>query len=266
MTTAVSDPATVHYQVRNRVAIITIERPEAMNAVNGAVSTGIGTALSSADADPEVRAVVLTGSGRAFCSGADLKALSRGEDIMAAGHPEWGFAGWVQHRVTVPTIAAVNGFALGGGTELVLAADLAVADPAATFGLPEVRRGLIAAAGGAIRLPRQLPYKVAMELALTGASIDAETARDLGLINRVCEPGAVLKAAVELAERIAANAPLAVAETKRVIQETAALGSSWDEESWRISDQAMRRVVRSEDFAEGTAAFAAKRQPQWRGR
>ncbi len=265
-----SDPAgsadAVLYEVKDHVAVVTINRPRAMNAVNAAVSTGIGQALESADSDPDVRAVVITGSGDAFCAGADLKALGRGEAVHDPDHVEWGFAGFVQHQVGVPTIAAVNGFALGGGTELVLAADLAVADPAATFGLPEVRRGLLAAAGGVIRLQRQVPQKVALELALTGDAVDAGRACELGLVNRVSAPGASLAEALDLAGRIAANAPLSVRETKQVMHRTAALGSDWDDEAWQISNRAMGRILRSDDFREGTKAFAEKRRPEWSGR
>ncbi len=256
----------VLYELRDHVAVLTINRPQAMNAVNAAVSVGIGRALDRADSDPGVRAVVITGSGDAFCAGADLKALGRGEDVHDPDHVDWGFAGFVQHQVGVPTIAAVNGFALGGGTELVLAADLAVADPRATFGLPEVRRGLLAAAGGVIRLQRQVPHKIALELALTGEAIDAGRARALGLVNMVSAPGKSLEAALELAGRIAANAPLSVRETKKVMHRTAVLGSDWDDEAWQISNRAMGRILRSEDFREGTKAFAEKRRPEWSGR
>jgi enoyl-CoA hydratase/carnithine racemase len=159
------DPA-VAYERLGHVGVIRINRPDAKNAVNAAVATGIGRALQEADVDDQVRVAVITGSGDAFCAGADLKALGRGESLDDPDHPEWGFAGYVRHYVDIPTIAAVNGFALGGGTELVLASDLAVLDPAASLGLPEVKRGLMAAAGGVIRLQRQVPLKVALEVAL----------------------------------------------------------------------------------------------------
>ncbi|NEN77886.1 enoyl-CoA hydratase [Nocardioides zeae] len=237
-----------------------------MNAVDRAVTQQLGAALAAAEADPDVRAIVLTGTGRAFCAGADLKAIAAGERIDDPEHPERGFAGYVQHFVTTPTIAAVNGFALGGGTELVLASDLAVLDEAATLGLPEVRRGLMAAAGGVIRVQRQLPWKVAAELALTGEPMDAATALRWGLVNRVAPAGTVLEVALELAGRIAANAPVAVRETKQMLHRTATLDSAWEGPAWDLNADAMRRVLRSEDAREGPRAFAQKREPRWSGR
>ncbi|WP_110208456.1 crotonase/enoyl-CoA hydratase family protein [Nocardioides daejeonensis] len=260
------DQDVVRLEIVDHVAVVTICRPAAMNAVDASVSAAIGQALEQADADPGVRALVLTGSGGAFCAGADLKALARGEAVHDPDHPEWGFAGWTQHPVRVPTIAAVNGFALGGGTELVLAADLAVADPGATFGLPEVTRGLLAAAGGIIRLQRQVPFKRALEMALTGESIAADEAHALGLVNRVSAPGKALEEAMQLAHRIADNAPVAVRETKQVMHGTAAMGSDWEPEVWQVSNRAMGRIFRSDDFREGTRAFAEKRRPEWSGR
>lgn len=256
----------VRTERHGHVAVVTIDRPDAMNAVNGAVAAGLGEALAEAEADDQVRVVVVTGVGKAFCAGADLKALARGESLDAPGHPEWGFAGYVRHFVSVPTIAAVNGFALGGGSEIVLASDLAVLDPDAKLGLPEVKRGLIAAAGGIIRLQRQVPMKVALELGLTGDAISAERAVELGLANRVSQRGQVLAEAIELAERIAANAPVAVRETKKAMHRTAALGSDWDDEAWTVSNRATGTVLRSADFKEGTRAFAEKRRPVWTGR
>jgi crotonobetainyl-CoA hydratase len=259
------DPA-VAYERLGHVGVIRINRPDAKNAVNAAVATGIGRALQEADADDQVRVAVITGSGDAFCAGADLKALGRGESLDDPDHPEWGFAGYVRHYVDIPTIAAVNGFALGGGTELVLASDLAVLDPAASLGLPEVKRGLMAAAGGVIRLQRQVPLKVALEVALAGEPIDAARAVELGLANRVSAPGAALDEALDLAERIAANAPVSVRESKRMIHRTAVLGSDWDDDAWQLNNRAMGRVLRSEDCREGVRAFAEKRRPEWAGR
>ncbi|MEU1275556.1 enoyl-CoA hydratase-related protein [Streptomyces sp. NPDC005799] len=261
-----SDRRIVTLERHGHVAVATIRRPEAMNAVNAAVAAGIGDALAEAEADDEVRALVITGEGRAFCAGADLKALACGEDISAPGHPEWGFAGYVRHFVSIPTIAAVNGFALGGGTEIVLASDLAVVDEGAALGLPEVKRGLLAAAGGVIRTQRQIPLKLALEVALTGDPVEAERAVRWGLANRLAPAGSALDVAVELGARIAANAPLAVRETKKAMHGTTGLGSEWDAPPWEVNDRAMGRVLGSADFAEGTRAFAEKRAPRWTGR
>src|SRR5689334_20755911 len=196
-------------ELRDNVLLVTLNRPEARNAVNGDLTLGLGTALERAENDVEIRAVVLTGSGdQTFCAGADLKAISRGEGLNPPGTEAWGFAGMVQHPISKPVIAAVNGTALGGGTELVLASDLAVVAEHATFGLPEVKRGLIAAAGGVFRLPEQLPRKLAMQVILTGDPIDADTALRWGLVNEVVPADEVVPRALELAERIAANAPL----------------------------------------------------------
>ncbi|MGB9308727.1 MAG: enoyl-CoA hydratase-related protein, partial [Mycobacterium sp.] len=200
--------------------VITINRPEARNAVNGAVSIGVGDALEEAQRDPDVRAVVITGAGdKSFCAGADLKAISRRENLYHPDHAEWGFAGYVHHFIDKPTIAAVNGTALGGGTELALASDLVVAAERAQFGLPEVKRGLIAAAGGVFRIVEQLPRKVAMELLLTGEPITASDAWEWGLINQVVkdgQDGSVVDAALALAARVTVNAPLSVQASKRI--------------------------------------------------
>src|ERR1700743_1205348 len=178
---------------RGKRALITIDRPEARNTVNGAVSTAVGDALDEAQRDPEVWAVVITGAGdKSCCAEAHLKAISRGENLYHAEHPEWGFAGYVHHFIDKPTIAAVNGTALGGGTELALASDLVVAAERAQFGLPEVKRGLIAAAGGVFRIVQQLPRKVAMELLMTGEPLTASDAWEWGLINQVVKEGSVL--------------------------------------------------------------------------
>ncbi|APE35020.1 enoyl-CoA hydratase [Nocardia mangyaensis] len=251
---------------REHVLVIVLNRPQAMNAVDAEVSTGVGEALERAEADSQIRAVVLTGAGeRAFCAGADLKALGRGESILAAGHEDWGLAGYMRHPISKPTIAAVNGFALGGGTELVLASDLAVAADTATFGLPEVARGLFAAAGGAFRLPEQLPHKIAMEMILTGDPITAARALELGLINRVVPAAEVLDAALALATRIADNAPLAVQASKRV-----ALGildgKLADDAAWDHTNREIAALFMTEDVREGTLAFAQKRTPTWQAR
>ena len=260
-----SEPA-VRYEVRDHVAVVTFNRPEALNSVNSAFSVAAGAALERAATDDTVRVVVLTGAGRAFCAGADLKELAAGRRIDDPEHREWDFAGIVRHWIGKPVIAAVNGFALGGGTEIVLSADLAVMDETAALGLPEVKRGLIAAAGGLLRIHRQVPQKVAAEIAFTGRPISASRAYELGLVNAVAPEGGALAAALELAAEIAANAPLAVAQSKWVMHETARAERGWDDDSWAINRQAMRVVFTSEDAKEGPAAFAQKRTPEWKGR
>ncbi|MYQ33917.1 crotonase/enoyl-CoA hydratase family protein [Streptomyces sp. SID4956] len=252
---------------RGHVRVLTLNRPEARNAVNQELSLLLGTALEEADTDPAVRAVVVTGAGdKAFCAGADLKAVSRGENIIPPGREAWGFAGYVNHHIGKPVIAAVNGFALGGGTEIALVSDLVVASESAAFGLPEVRRGIIAAAGGAFRLAAQLPPKVAMELLLTGDTLSARDAKDLGLVNRVVPQDRVLEEAVALAERIAANAPLAVQASKRIARGIQDGVVAQEEDRWSLSHAEARAVMNSADAKEGPRAFAEKRAPVWQAR
>ncbi|WP_343602184.1 crotonase/enoyl-CoA hydratase family protein [Mycobacterium sp.] len=252
---------------RGNVLVITINRPEARNAVNGAVSTAVGDALEQAQQDPDVRAVVITGAGdKSFCAGADLKAVARRENLYHPEHAEWGFAGYVHHFIDKPTIAAVNGTALGGGTELALASDLVVAADSATFGLPEVKVGLIAAAGGVFRIVHQLPRKVAMEMILTGEPISAADAARWGLVNQVVRDRAVLDAALALAERITGNAPLSVQASKRIAA-GADDGVIPDEEpGWARTAREFGMLLRSEDATEGPRAFAEKRRPVWKAR
>ena len=253
---------------RGNILVITINRPDARNAVNASVSIGVGDALQQAQDDPEIWAVVITGAGdKSFCAGADLKALSRRENIYHPDHPEWGFAGYVQHFIDKPTIAAVNGTALGGGTELALASDLVVATSSAQFGLPEVKRGLIAAAGGMFRIVDQLPRKVAMHLLLTGEPISADEALRWGLINEVATEGTpVLDAAVALAERITGNAPLAVQASKRVALGVDEGEITGEKDAWKRSNREMRAVFSSQDAMEGPLAFAQKRAPVWKAK
>ncbi|OBF77538.1 enoyl-CoA hydratase [Mycobacterium sp. 852002-51613_SCH5001154] len=247
--------------------VITINRPEARNAVNGAVSIGVGDALDAAQHDPEVRAVVITGAGdKSFCAGADLKAISRRENLYHPEHGEWGFAGYVHHFIDKPTIAAVNGTALGGGTELALASDLVVADERAKFGLPEVKRGLIAAAGGVFRIVQQLPRKVGMELLLTGEPITASDAFEWGLINQVVQEGTVLEAALALAARVTVNAPLSVQASKRIAYGVDDGVVTDEEAGWQRTMNEMGVLLRSEDAKEGPLAFAEKREPVWKAR
>jgi crotonobetainyl-CoA hydratase len=252
---------------RGNVMVITINRPEARNAVNAAVSIAVGNALEQAQNDAEVRAVVITGAGdKSFCAGADLKAIARRENLYHPDHGEWGFAGYVHHFIDKPTIAAVNGTAFGGGTELALASDLVVADERAQFGLPEVKRGLIAAAGGVFRIMNQLPRKVAMELLLTGDPLSASDALEWGLINQVVKDGSVLDAALELAARVTVNAPLSVQASKRIAYGVDDGVIADEEAGWERTVREMRSLIRSEDAREGPLAFAEKRQPVWKAR
>ncbi|WP_373425004.1 crotonase/enoyl-CoA hydratase family protein [Mycobacterium simiae] len=260
-------PPAVLVERRGTVMVITINRPEARNAVNGAVSISVGDALEAAQHDADVRTVVITGSGdKSFCAGADLKAISRREHIYHPEHAEWGFAGYVHHFIDKPTIAAVNGAALGGGTELALASDLVVAHERATFGLPEVKRGLIAAAGGVFRIVNQLPRKVAMELLLTGEPITACDAWEWGLVNQVVTAGSVLDAALALAARVTANAPLSVQASKRIAYGVDNGVVTDEQAGWERTVREMSSLIRSEDAREGPLAFAEKREPVWKAR
>jgi enoyl-CoA hydratase/carnithine racemase len=248
---------------RGNVEILTINRPEARNAINGAVSTAMSDAMDALTEDPGCWVVVVTGSGdKAFSAGMDLKAFSGGEagDIMGASG---GFGGLTQRDFPKPIIAAVNGSALAGGFEIMLSCDLVVAADHAKFGIPEAKRGLIAGAGGLIRMPKRLPMAVALELAMTGDPIDAERAYALGLVNKVVPGDAVLAEAVALAERIAANAPLAVRYSKDVMKRAADVPES---EGWAINSDAVRVVFSSADAMEGPIAFAEKRAPNWQGK
>jgi enoyl-CoA hydratase/carnithine racemase len=261
---------TVLYERDGHVALLTLNRPEALNAVNAALADELGALLERAAADDGVRAIVVTGAGRAFCAGADLKEIAAGRSIAPTAHPEWGFAGLAKHWVSKPLVAAVNGYAMGGGTEIALACDLVVASEQAAFGLPEVKRGLFAAAGGVIRLQRQIPIKLAAQLALTGDPVDAATARQWGLVNDVVPPAEVVDRALALAGRIAANAPLSVQQSKRVLHQAASAGSDWDPawsgaDPWRVNAAAMDAVFGSADALEGATAFAQKRAPVWTG-
>lgn len=253
----------VKYETRGNVAILTIDRPEARNAVNGEVARGMEEAIDQLEADESIWIGVLTGNGPVFSAGADLKAISAGQaaDLQTE---RGGFGGIVIRERTKPIIAAVDGPALAGGTEMVLACDLVVASTEARFGIPEVKRSLVAAAGGLFRLPRKLPFNVAMELALTGDPISAERAHHFGLVNRLVEPGKALEAALELAEAICVNAPLAVRESRRLVLESITVTD--DAEGVRQSGAALMGLASTEDFAEGPLAFIEKRDPVWKGR
>jgi len=247
-------------QHSDRIAVITISRPHARNAINRAVAVALARALEELDERDDLTVGIITGAGGTFSAGMDLKAFLTGEDPYVDGK---GFAGIAQAPPRKPLIAAVEGWALAGGCEIALACDLIVAARDAKFGIPEVKRGLVAGAGGLIRLPRRVPAGVAMELALTGDPLTAAEAHRLGLVNRLAEPGEALAGALELAGRIAANAPLAVATSKQIIiaQQDWGMAGAWQQQAALTGP-----VFRSADAQEGARAFAEKRPPQWSGR
>ncbi|WP_204014431.1 crotonase/enoyl-CoA hydratase family protein [Sphaerimonospora thailandensis] len=241
------------------VAVVTINRPQAKNAVNGAVARGIAAALDELDERRDVSAIVITGAGGTFCAGMDLKAFLGGDFPVVEGR---GFGGITERSARKPMVAAVEGYALAGGFEIALSCDVIVASEEAKFGLPEPKRGLVAAAGGVMRLPRRIPYHVAMEIALTGDFYPASRLYELGLVNRVTPAGEALAGALELARKIAANAPLALAATKRVVTESA----DWSrEEMFAKQNEITSPIFASKDAMEGAAAFAEKRAPNWSG-
>jgi enoyl-CoA hydratase len=245
---------------RGRVLLITLNRPDARNAVNLAVSEAVAAALDLLDGDGELSVGVLTGAGKGFSAGMDLKAFAAGERPHVAGR---GFAGITRRAADKPLIAAIEGFAVAGGLEIALACDMIVAARDARLGIAEVKRGLVAAGGALIRLPKRIPYHAAMELALTGDFIDGQRAYELGLVNRVAEAGGALDVALELADAIAQNAPLALAASKRIVAQSL----DWTEsEAWERQDEIAGPVFTSEDAREGAVAFAEKRPPEWKGR
>ncbi|HEX6567874.1 MAG TPA: crotonase/enoyl-CoA hydratase family protein [Acidimicrobiales bacterium] len=252
----------VDFEQRGPFAVIRINRPEARNAVNGDVARGIEEAIDKIEADDSTWVGILTGEPPVFCAGADLKEINAG-NAAALQTERGGFGGIVQRERSKPIIAAVDGPALAGGTEIVLSCDLVVASTTATFGIPEVKRSLVAGAGGLFRLPRKIPFNIAMELALTGDPISAEVVHHHGLVNRLCEPGQALDVAIVLAEQICANAPVAVRETRKIVLEAT---NAPDEVGWKMSMEGMVRAMSSEDFGEGLTAFIEKRPPRWKGR
>ncbi|ANZ39395.1 enoyl-CoA hydratase [Lentzea guizhouensis] len=234
--------------------LITIDRPEARNAVNAAVATKLAAALDELEATPGLRVGVLTGAGGTFSAGMDLKAALKGESPVVGDR---GLGGLTEARLTKPMIAAVEGFALGGGFELALGCDLVVAAQDARFGLPEVKRGLIAAGGGVVRLPRRIPHHLAMEILLTGEPVDGVRAGELGIANRVVPTGEAAAIALQLAEQIALNAPLALAAVKEVVR---------SQDPWAAQRTESAKLMSTADVREGMTAFAERRAPQWTGK
>ena len=260
MSDTIETPETaVLTEVRGNVLIVTLNRPEAKNAANLALAKGVAAAMDWLDNDPALFVGIITGAGGTFCSGMDLKGFLKGERPHVEGR---GFAGLTQKPPRKPLIAAVDGYALAGGMEITLACDMTVANKDAKFGIPEVKRGLVAAAGAVLRLPRLIPARIAMEYALTGEFMTAQRAYELGVVNRLTD-GPALDAALELAETIAANGPLSVAISKQIISQSRLWG---EEEMWTEQNKLLGPVFTSEDAREGAAAFAEKRKPVWKGK
>ncbi|GAA4084547.1 crotonase/enoyl-CoA hydratase family protein [Zhongshania borealis] len=246
--------------VEDGVMLITLNRPKAKNSVNLAVAKGVAAAMDELDSNDSIRCAIITGADNTFCAGMDLKAFVTGEMPVIPGR---GFAGLVEAPPKKPLIAAVEGYALAGGFEIAITCDLVVAASNAKFGIPEVKRGLAAAAGGLMRLPRQIPSRIAKEMALTGEFIDAARGYELGLINRVVEPGSALEGAKAMAKLIAANGPLAVIKSKQVIDES----QDWTNENmYTKQTEVVNAVFTSHDAIEGATAFAEKRAPNWQGK
>jgi enoyl-CoA hydratase/carnithine racemase len=246
--------------VTDGIMTVTLNRPEAKNAANRAVAVGVAAAMDELDSNDSIHVAILTGAGGTFCAGMDLKAFVSGEMPMVEGR---GFAGLTEATPRKPLIAAVEGYALAGGLELAISCDLIVTADNAKFGIPEVKRGLAAAAGGLIKLPRQIPSRLAMEMAITGDFITAQRAYEMGLVNQIVPAGTALEAAKAMAARIVANGPLAVAISKQVVQESA----DWSaEDMWKKQQDLVMPVFGSEDAMEGSIAFAEKRAPNWKGK
>jgi enoyl-CoA hydratase len=243
---------------RDRILVITINRPHVKNAVNGAVSRGLADAMDELDSDAGLSVGIVTGAGGTFSAGMDLKAFSRGEVIALEGRG----MGFTQRPPVKPLIAAVEGYALGGGSEIALATDLIVAAEDAVFGIPEIKRGLVAGGGALLRLPQRIPYQIAMELALTGKPLPAPRGHELGLVNHLTQSGGALAGALDLAEQITANGPLAIVATKKIIIES----DAWTpEQGWLKQEEICTPVFASNDAREGALAFAEKRAPAWTG-
>ena len=255
-----SDQPAVLTERRGSVLVITLNRPEVRNAVNAALAEGVGSALDELDSDDELRLGILTGAGGFFCAGMDLGAFVKGESPYYEGR---GFAGITQRASQKPLIAAIEGFAVAGGLEIALSCDLIVAAKGAKLGIPEAKRSLVAAAGALLRLPRRMPYHAVMELALSGDPWPAERFHELGVVNRLVEPGAALDEALAMAEALSKNGPLALIASKQVLQQQ----FDWTaEEMWQKQADIVAPVMTSEDAKEGATAFKEKRDPVWKGR
>ena len=252
----------IEFDIEGRIAVIRLDRVEARNAINPEMAQAIESAIDRLEQDDELWIGILAHNGPVFSAGADLKEIAAGNGAFL-GTERGGFGGIVLRERTKPLIAAVDGHAVAGGTEIVLSCDLVVASTIAKFGIPEVKRSLVAAAGGLVRLPRVLPPNIAMELAITGDTLSAERAHHFGLVNELCPPGEVVAAATALAERVAANAPIAVRESRRLILEAP---TQTDSEGIVEGGRTIARLASTEDFAEGPRAFIEKRPPVWKGR
>jgi enoyl-CoA hydratase len=244
---------------RENVLLITLNRPEVRNAVNAALAAGVAAALEELDADDGLSVGVLTGAGGFFCAGMDLGAFVRGESPYFGDR---GFAGIAQRAARKPLIAAIEGFAVAGGMEIALACDLIVAAKGAKMGIPEAKRSIVAAGGALLRLPRRMPYHMVMELALTGDPLPADRFHELGLVNRLVEPGGAVDAALELAAQLSKNGPLALAASKQILQEQFDWSSA---DMWEKQRAITAPVMASEDAQEGASAFKEKREPVWKG-
>jgi enoyl-CoA hydratase len=254
------DTSVVLTERRGNSLLITLNRPEVRNAVNAALAAGVAGALDELDGDDALSVGVLTGAGGFFCAGMDLGAFVSGESPYFGDR---GFAGIAKRAARKPLIAAIEGFAVAGGMEIALACDLIVAARGAKMGIPEAKRSLVAAGGALLRLPQRMPYHVVMELALTGDPLLAERFHELGLVNRLAEPGSAVEDALELAARLAGNGPLALAASKRILQEQFDWSSA---DMWEKQSAIVGPVFVSEDAREGSSAFKEKRQPVWKGR
>lgn len=255
----------VLFNRHGNIAVITLNRPQVMNAINRMMWLGAARAMEEFANDPALRVLIITGAGdRSFCSGSDLKAKAAGDMNVTDEMAQWGYAGIVRHFVNKPVIAAVNGFALGGGTEIALSCDLIIASEHATFGLPEVSHGLLAGAGGLLRLPRQIPLKVAMHCILTGAPLSAADALRWGLVNQVVPHDQLISAAMEMATKICESSPVAISASKEVVYRGLDQTLDFPGDAWKMNEHYISLVESSADAQEGMSSFLEKRKPVWK--